>query len=239
MTIIRKTLFVAALAALTLTGCKSSEPAAPPARAARAKPTLQPGAKNVGILVFDELFITEFVAPFDIYKHAGAKLNVFSVSPRPGPIRTYEGVEFEADFTFADAPPIDVLVVPSGLKSTSTDLEDATLLAFVRARAAEAQFVTSHCWGAFTLAGAGLLDGKDCTTFPTSIQDLGKKFPGVNVKTGPRFVVADKVITSNGGLAAFEAALYVVERLLGREEADKIAAGLVFAPENLTFSRGM
>ena len=59
------------------------------------------------------------------------------------------------------------------------------------------------------------------------------------MKTGPRFVVEGIVITSNGGLAAFEAALYVVERLLGREEADKIAAGLVFGPENLTFSRGM
>lgn len=216
-------------------GCCGAAPA-PPERAA-PRPTLSPGAKSVGILVFDQLFITEFVAPFDVYKHAGEKLNVFTVAARPGPVRTYEGVRFEPDYTLADAPRIDVLVVPSGLNSTSRDLEDRALVDFVRSRAESAELVTSHCWGAFTLANAGLLDGKDCTTFPTSLEELSTKFPALKVKTGPRFVVAGKFVTSNGGLAAFEAALYVVERLLGREEADRIAAGLVFAPENVAAAR--
>jgi transcriptional regulator GlxA family with amidase domain len=204
---------------------------------ARVAPTLDPAAKNVGILVFDDLFITEFVAPFDIYKHAGKKLNVFSVSPRPGPIRTYEGVVFEADFHFGDAPKIDVLVVPSGNGSLTTDLQDPALLAFVRERAAAAEWVTSHCWGAFTLGAAGLLDGREATTFPTSVADLGARFPALQAQAGPRFVVSGNVVTSSGGLAAFEASLFVIERLFGTETADSIAAGLVFAPENLTLAR--
>lgn len=204
---------------------------------ARVPLMLDTDAKNVGILVFDELFITEFVAPFDIYKHAGKKLNVFTVSPRPGLVRTYEGVVFYPDFHFGDAPRIDVLVVPSGNGSLTTDLEDPPLLAFVRERAATAEWVTSHCWGAFTLGAAGLLDGREATTFPTSVADLGKRFPALQAQAGPRFVVSGNVVTSNGGLAAFEASLFVIEKLLGKETADSIAAGLVFAPENLTVAR--
>lgn len=233
----------AALAALVTQGCcGGGEPPperapAPAAAAARTRPALEPGVKNVGIVVFDELFITELVAPFDIYKHAGKKLNVFTIAPKAGPVRTYEGIVFEPDFTFADAPKVDVLVVPSGNRSTGGDLEDQAFMGWVKRAAGEAEWVTSHCWGAFTLAGCGLLDGKEATTFPTSVADLGKKFPAVKTRADTRFVVAGKVVTSSGGLAAFEAALFVVEKLLGKEEADKIAAGLVFAPENVTNSR--
>src|SRR5688500_3549430 len=65
---------------------------------------IKEGAHNVGILLFDDLFITEFVAPFDIYKHVGDKMNVFTVSPTQDAIRTYEGVVLQADFSFANAP---------------------------------------------------------------------------------------------------------------------------------------
>lgn len=236
-----KRLCIAALTALITQGCCAGADPAPeakPAPVARAtKPALEPGAKTVGIVVFDELFITELVAPFDIYKHAGKKLNVVTIAPKTGPVRTYEGIVFEPDFTFADAPRVDVLVVPSGNRSAGADLEDRAFMAWVKQTAGQAEWVTSHCWGAFTLASCGLLDGKEATTFPTSVGDLGKRFPQVKTRTDARFVVAGKIVTSGGGLAAFEAALFVVEQLLGKEEADKIAAGLVFAPENRANAR--
>ena len=37
-------------------------------------------------------------------------------------------------------------------------------------------------------------------------------------------------------LAAFEAALHVVEKVLGKEAAEKIADGLVYAPDNRKFA---
>jgi transcriptional regulator GlxA family with amidase domain len=229
-------------AALLGAGCKSggSTSASDGACCGDAKPAaLKAGAKNVGILVFDDLFITEFVAPFDVYKHVtDNKMNVFSVSPKGGTIKTYEGVVMHADYSFANSPKIDILVVPSGNGSTSKDLEDKAFLDFVRKSAAGAEYVTSHCWGGFTLAAAGLLDGKECTTFPTSVDDLQKKFPAVRTKKDARFVVTGKIVTSNGGLAAFEAALYVVEKLYGKEMADKVAAGLVYAPDNRKFAGG-
>ena len=192
--------------------------------------------KNVGILLFDGLFITEFVAPFDVYKHVGDRMNVFTVGQSKQPIKTYEGVVLQPDYAMDDAPAIDILVVPSGANSTSTDLENKTMVSFVRKTAEKSQFATSHCWGAFTLAGAGVLDGRECTTFPSSIDDLQKKFSSTKTRKDQRFVVSGNVVTSNGGLAAFEAALYVVEQLYGKETADKVADGMVFAKQNRAYS---
>jgi transcriptional regulator GlxA family with amidase domain len=106
------------------------------------------------------------------------------------------------------------------------------MIDFVRKTAASAQYVTSHCWGSFTLAAAGLLDSRKATTFPASIAKLQRQFPKVEVVEDKRFVEHGKIITSNGGLAAFEAAVFVVEKLYGSGEADKVARGLVFAPQN-------
>ncbi len=197
---------------------------------------LKEGAQNVGILLFNDLFITEFVAPFDIYKHVGKKMNVFTVSQTQDAIRTYEGVTLQADFTFANAPRIDVLVVPSGNGSLTTDLENVAMIDFVRKTASSAQYVTSHCWGAFTLAEAGLLDGREATTFPSAIGKLQRRFPQIKAVKNKRFVEAGNVITSNGGLAAFESALFVVEKLYGAKKAEEVASGLVFAPENRRYS---
>jgi transcriptional regulator GlxA family with amidase domain len=199
-------------------------------------PALHKDAKNVGIVLMDGLFITEFAAPFDVYKHVGDKLNVFTVAQTSNPITTYEGVVLHPDYTFDNAPKIDVLVVPSGAGSTSTDLKNHKLIGFVKHNAQSAQFVTSHCWGAFTLAEAGCLDGRECTTFPTSIDDLQKAFPNVKTRKDERFVVSEKYITSNGGVAAFEAALHVVESMYGKETADKVAAGMVFSAQNRTYA---
>jgi transcriptional regulator GlxA family with amidase domain len=226
----------AALVLSLLAGCASTAPA-PSARPTHVAPVLEPGVKNVGIVVMDDVFITEFVAPLDVYKHAGKRLNVFTVAPRPGSVRSYEGVVFEPDFHADDAPRIDVLVVPSGNGSLTTDLADEAFVSFVRGRARTAEWVTSHCWGAFTLGAAGCLDGRAATTFPSSTGELARRYPKAKVVPGPRFVVAGNVVTSNGGLAAFESALFVVEKLLGREEAEKVATGLVFAPQNLELAR--
>jgi transcriptional regulator GlxA family with amidase domain len=206
-----------------------------------AKPglTLKAGAKNVGVVIFSDVFITEFVAPFDVYKHAGDKLNVFTVAPTTAAIRTYEGVVVHPDFSFENAPKIDVLVVPSGNGSLTMDLKSEALVGFVKWTAAQAEFATSHCWGCFTLAEAGCLDGRECTTFPTSVDDLQKMFPSVKAQKEKRFVVSGKYITSNGGLAAYEAALHVVEKLFGRETADKVASGLVYAADNRKSGLGL
>ena len=87
-------------------------------------------------------------------------MNVFMVANTHNPIRSFEGIRLLPDFNYLtdSLPPIDILIVPSAEHHLDTDLEDEAMIAFVKKVAENAQFVTSHCDGAFVLAKAGLLE---------------------------------------------------------------------------------
>ena len=93
--------------------------------------------------------------------------------------------------------------------------------------AKDAEFVTSHCDGAFVLAKAGLLDNVASTTFPSDIEKMREMFPDLDIRDNTLFVHDGKYITSAGGAKSFEAALYLCEYLYGKEIAKSLAGGLV------------
>ena len=199
---------------------------------ARAQAADQP--ITVGILLLDKPYITEFAGPLDVYHHVPAeKLKVFIISDTDQERVTYEGMPFRANYTIDNAPKLDVLVVPSGAGSLDADLKNVRVIDWVQQVAREAKFITSHCQGAFLLAQAGLLAGKEVTTFPGDTDTLQHKYPTCRVQKGQRIVIDGNLITSPGGLASYEASLYVVEKLFGKEQAMTVATALVFGPSNL------
>ncbi|MFQ5768303.1 MAG: DJ-1/PfpI family protein, partial [Acidobacteriota bacterium] len=125
------------------------------------------------------------------------------------------------------APGIDILVVPSAEHSMDTDLENKELMAWVARTGRYAQHVVSLCDGAFVLAGAGLLDGVEATTFPADQDRFASMFPQVHLVRDVSFVDAGQALTSVGGARSFDVALWLVERLYGRQTARSISRGLV------------
>lgn len=188
----------------------------------------------VGILLLNKPYITEFAGPLDVYHHVPAdKLTVVIISDTDQELVTYEGMPFRANYTIDNAPKLDVLVVPSGAGSLDADLKNTRVLTWLKKAASEARFVTSHCEGAFLLGQAGLLDNKDATTFHADTGTLQQKHPTCRVQKDRRVVVDGNLITSPGGLASYEASLFVVEKLFGKDQALSIAAALVFGPSNI------
>lgn len=197
-------------------------------------PTLEPNRYNVAFLIMDGVYNTELTAPFDIFQHTIFRdsikaMNVFTVANTDTPITSFEGMRILPDFNYTtdDLPKIDILVVPSAEHHLDTDLEDEAMLNFVRKVDKEAQFITSHCDGAFVLAKAGLLDNVVSTTFPSDIDTMREMFPDLDVRKDILFVHDGKYITSAGGAKSFEAALYLSEHLYGKEIAQSLARGLV------------
>lgn len=189
---------------------------------------------NVAFLLMHGTYNTEFTAPYDIFQHTqyrtGIKaMNTFTVANTLEPITTFEGVRILPDFDYTrdSLPRIDILVVPSAEHHLDTDLQDTAMLDFVKRVDKDAQFMTSHCDGAFVLAKAGLLDNVASTTFPSDIEQYKKMFPQLNVIDSVLFVHDEKYITSAGGAKSFEAALYLCEYLYGKEIAESLSRGLV------------
>lgn len=196
-----------------------------------------PSLRTVGFLVLPGVYNSELMAPYDVLDHVRFRTKdaprLFTVAPKAGPLRTFEGLTLTPHYTFADAPPIDLLVVPSAEHNMDKDLEDAVLIAWVRETGRKAKLVLSLCDGAFLLAKAGLLDGLEATTFPGDQDRFGTLFPAVKLQRGVIFVHDGKAVTSVGGARSYDPAMYLVERLYGEDARARIGEGLV-----LDWSRG-
>ena len=198
------------------------------------KPELAPDRYNVAFLIMDGVYNTELTAPFDIFQHTIYRdsikpMNVFMVADTHEPVTSFEGIRMLPDFNYLkdELPRIDILVVPSAEHHLDSDLENEAMINFVKEVSKTAQFVTSHCDGAFVLAKARLLDDSESTTFPSDIPKYKEMFPQLTVHENVLFVHDGKFITSAGGAKSFEASLYLAEHLYGKKVARRLAKGLV------------
>jgi transcriptional regulator GlxA family with amidase domain len=91
----------------------------------------------------------------------------------------------------------------------------AAALTALRAAAAAGIRIASICVGAFTLAAAGLLDGRRATTHWAAAERLRASFPAVDVVPEVLYVDAGQFITSAGATAGVDMCLHLVRRDYG------------------------
>lgn len=81
--------------------------------------------RSIGFLVLDGVYNTELVAPMDVMQHVVGRVEpaprVFTVGLTTDPVRTFEGLRILPDYSLADAPEIDILVVASTSGSRDRD----------------------------------------------------------------------------------------------------------------------
>jgi transcriptional regulator GlxA family with amidase domain len=152
---------------------------------------------------------------------ATAPFHLFTVAATTEIVSATGGLRVQPHHSFADAPRIDILVVPGGF-GTRVMLEDRLALDWVRRVADEASKVTSVCTGSLVLAAVGLLKGCKATTHWGALDALREIDASIDVQEGRR-VVDDGVITSAGVASGIDMAFHLVEMLHGAEVADETA----------------
>jgi transcriptional regulator GlxA family with amidase domain len=184
------------------------------------------GKRNVAILVWDRVELLDFTGPAEVFSGTsfGQAFRVYTVAETTDRIRT-GGIIVVPEYTLADAPKPDILVVPGG--NALLPRRNQRMVEWVRNTARDAELVFSVCTGSLVLAEAGLLDGKNATTHHYQINELKRAAPQATVLEKRRFVEDGKLITAAGVSAGIDGALRVVERLHGRETARTTALGLM------------
>lgn len=111
--------------------------------------------------------------------------------------------------------PVDVLIVPGFELSPAVDF-DATLaglapeLASIRSQAASGTAVVSICVGAFLVAEAGLLDGREATTSWLFADRFARRYADVRLRP-ERLVVTDRGVTTTAAFSAmYDFALHII-----------------------------
>lgn len=87
--------------------------------------------------------------------------------------------------------------------------------------------ICSICSGAFVLAEAGLLNGKDCTTHWKRTGELQSQYPHAHVIENVLYTQDGLIYTSAGIASGIDMALYILAQMKGDHFAHKIAREMV------------
>lgn len=90
--------------------------------------------------------------------------------------------------------------------------------------------IVSICSGAFALAAAGLLDGREATTHWRYAELLQRRHPLVDVNPDVLYVDGGDVLTSAGSAAGIDLCLHIVRRDHGAKVANSVARRFVVPP---------
>lgn len=131
----------------------------------------------------------------------------------PEPIAFTNGVRLEPAVVVGDCRVPDLVVVPGLDDDVEMSMSVNTgWIEPVRQWSRQGAVVASSCTGAFILAEAGLLDGKQATTHWVAGPALAAGYPAVTVTTDAVVVDEGDVITSGGATTAFNLVLYLISR---------------------------
>jgi putative intracellular protease/amidase len=151
------------------------------------------------------------IAPYELYTVAASKTPLQSAGAN------HPGLTITPDYDFADAPTPDIVVVPA--QHGSPELE-----AWLKKIHAQHVTIMSVCTGAFKLAQTGLLDGKQATTHHWYFGNFAHDFPNVKLVKDVRYVQADPVTFTAGGLTSgVDLALHLVAERFGQDTAQQTA----------------
>ena len=192
---------------------------------------------NVAILIFEGVQIIDYTGPYEALGASGRR-NVYTVAEKPDVITTAMGMKVVPNYTFANQPKPDIILVPGGGNSgepgvreprgVGAQLTNEAVMRWIRESAAQSKYVLSICNGAFLLQKAGLLDGLSATTTAGYIDYLARVAPKTKVVYDQRYVDNGKVITAGGLSSGIDGALHLIEKLDGRGAAIMTALGMEY-----------
>ena len=115
---------------------------------------------RVGIIIYEDVEVLDFCGPFEVF--SVARLNEDKRREEPSPFQPFlvaesaglvtatGGMQVLANHSMADCPHFEILVVPGGW-GFRHHMQNASLHAWLRDRAAKADTVTAVCTGSLLL----------------------------------------------------------------------------------------
>jgi cyclohexyl-isocyanide hydratase len=183
-------------------------------------------ARIVGMLIFPRLTQLDMTGPYEVLARL-PDTAVHLVAHSMAPVKTDRGMEIVPTVTFADCPPLDVIMVPGGPGQQDL-MDDTVVLDFLRRQAATAKYVTSVCTGSLVLGAAGLLKGKRATCHWAAIEHLA--LLGA-IPVSERVVIDGNVVTGAGVASGIDFALQLAAILEGEKVAREIQLQIEYDPD--------
>ncbi|KAA6185895.1 GlxA family transcriptional regulator [Pseudomonas fluorescens] len=189
--------------------------------------------KTVAILIFPGVQSLDVTGPLDVFCEANRFLppqdhyQMEVIGLGHGTLAASNGLSLQAHRHYSEAlQAYDLLLVPGGPQLPFEEF-GAPFDDWLRGATARARRFGSICNGAFTLARAGLLDGKTVTTHWNDAAGLARLCPRAQVEADRLYVQDGNLYTSAGVTAGIDLSLYLLAQDHGPEVALSVAKRLV------------
>ena len=134
-------------------------------------------------------------------------------------------VEIRTTYGLDALPNADLVIVPGSHRFLEDP--DPRAVSALRAAADNGARIAAMCVGAFTLAAAGLLDGRRATTHWQWAGELARRYPDIDVDPGVLFVDEGPVLTSAGVASGLDLCLHLIRQDAGPDLAGRTARRVV------------
>lgn len=178
---------------------------------------------------FDEL---DAIGPYEVFQNAaeaGAEIRTALVTHEPiEKVTASHGLRIEPDGVLENP---DLLVVPGGgwtardERGTWGEYERNEIPPLIAEQYDRGAALVSVCTGAMLLERAGILDNRPAVTHASALDDLRETKTDV---VEARVVDDDDVLTAGGVTSGIDLALWIVEREVSEEIAERVATTLEY-----------
>lgn len=185
---------------------------------------------RVAVLVLDGAKALDVgIAAHVFAKRPGMPYEVQVCAERAGTVEGWNGLAYAVGHGLEALERADTILVP-GFRDPADVTTPPAVIAALLAAHDRGTRIAAISTGAFTLAAAGLLDGRRATTHWHYTHVLRERHPEIEVDENVLFVDAGQVLTSAGAASGIDLCLHLVRRDHGVALANQIARRLVSAP---------
>ncbi|MDK9557080.1 helix-turn-helix domain-containing protein [Marinobacter sp. M216] len=197
---------------------------------------------TVSIIGFDGALASAITGIIDLFRLAGVTwARIHGEEPEPmfrtqlltqagAPCRCINGITLLADGSWNgdELPAADIIIVPTiGAPIADILARNTGLVHWLSRQDASPSLLASNCTGAFLLAEAGLLDGKEATTHWGFSNQFRQRYPEVICRPEKLVTVDGDIACAGGGMAWWDLGVYLVERYAGPEVSRQLAKAFV------------
>jgi transcriptional regulator GlxA family with amidase domain len=182
---------------------------------------------QIVIPLFDRFTALDAVGPHQVFAHLPGAEVIFAAERTRGVSDETATLTLQAQASYEDVPNPDVIIVPGG-PGQAAQMTPGPLQDWIISADQTTTWTTSVCTGALILAAAGLLKGRDATTYWLAMDQLAAF--GASPRQ-QRYVFDGKYVTAAGVSAGIDMSLALAARIAGDEVAQRIQLGIEYDPQ--------
>ncbi len=139
------------------------------------------------------------------------------------PVTSFSRMPVTPKCSLADCQDADLILLPGMMGRPDLLFEQKQLIAWLKQQAERGAVIASACSGAFLLAEAGLLKGREATTHWQLADRFRRRYPKVRLQIDRLLIDGENYLCAGGTSAHQDLALYLIEKFGSKKLAKACA----------------